>query len=76
MPRLSELQKGQKARVLKVHDSDIAARLLDLGCIPGELLHLSNTAPLGCPIAICIEGSELSLRKDEAQTVEVEILNP
>lgn len=62
--------------MIKVHDAGIAARLLDLGCIPGETLELSKTAPLGCPLAICVDGSELSLRKTEAQSVEVEILKP
>ena len=74
MLRLSQLQKGQKARILSLKDPVISARLLDMGCVPGEELSLRKRAPLGCPIVIEVQGFELSLRVKEAEQVQVELL--
>lgn len=73
MPKLSELKSGQKARILSFIDPLIGARLMDMGCLPGETLVVSKHAPLGCPLAIEISGVELSLRLKEAETVDVEL---
>ncbi len=45
-----------------------------MGCLPGELIALSKTAPLGCPLAVTIAGYELSLRKEEAASVLIELV--
>ena len=45
-----------------------------MGCLPGETVSLSKTAPFGCPMAINIAGYELSLRKDEAALVMIELV--
>lgn len=73
MPRLSELKSGQTARILNFLDPEIGARLMDMGCVPGESLKISKYAPLGCPLAIEIAGVELSLRTKEADSVEVDL---
>ena len=45
-----------------------------MGCLPGEPLSLSRTAPLGCPIAFHIAGYVLSLRREEAAAVMVDLV--
>jgi ferrous iron transport protein A len=47
---------------------------MEMGCIPGEIVELSRKAPLGDPIAITISGYQLSLRKSEAATIKVKII--
>ena len=47
---------------------------MDMGCLPGEIITLSKTAPFGCPLAVTIAGYELSLRKDEAESVLIDLV--
>ena len=72
-PRLSDLPAGKSARVVGL-DGDEATqqRLLELGVLPGSLLRLVRTAPLGDPIEIEVLGYKLSLRKCEASTILIE----
>lgn len=74
MRSLDSLKKGEQAIVLSFNDSFLSNKLIEMGCLPGEKITLSNIAPLGCPISINLSGYELSLRKDEAATVIVELV--
>lgn len=73
MLTLADLKTGQKAIIKSFTDDALSSKLLEMGCLPGEELSLSRTAPLGCPIAINIAGYELSLRRDEAKSVIIEL---
>lgn len=76
MSRLSELAVGQSARVIDVAGNDaVAVRLLEMGLVDGVEITLLGAAPLGDPLEFLVRGSRLSLRKTEAQRVEVEIAN-
>ncbi len=75
MLTLAEIKPGQKVRINSFTDPEIGAKLLEMGCLPGEIVSLSKSAPFGCPIAIEVSGYELSLRKQEAASVLVENLN-
>lgn len=68
---LAQLKIGQKAVIDTFSDNKTALRLLEMGCVPGEIIELNNIAPLGDPIAITVSGYLLSLRKAEASTVQV-----
>jgi len=72
--KLSELKKGQRAVIESFTDYDLSLKLLEMGCIPGEIIELSRIAPLGDPIAISVSGYQLSLRKDEAATICVKVI--
>ncbi len=71
---LDHLQKGEEAIIKSFNNSYLSAKLMEMGCFPGEIVTLSKTAPLGCPISISLNGHELSLRKDEAATIIVELV--
>jgi ferrous iron transport protein A len=75
MNTLADIKRGQKVRILSFSNAEIGAKLLEMGCLPGETVSLNKRAPLGCPIAIEVAGYELSLRKHEAASVLVENLN-
>lgn len=47
-----------------------------MGCLPGEKVTVTKRAPFGCPIAVLLPGYELSLRLEEAMTIEVEPETP
>lgn len=74
MLSLADLKKGQKARVKSISNDSLSAKLIEMGCMPGEAILLSKVAPLGCPLAITIAGYELSLRKEEAASVLIELV--
>jgi ferrous iron transport protein A len=74
MTTLADLKTGQKAFIRSFSNDELSSRLMEMGCLPGETLSLSRTAPLGCPLAIHIAGYELSLRRDEAASVLVEVV--
>lgn len=68
---LAQLRKGEKAVIDSFTDAEISIKLLEMGCLPGELIQVKNIAPLGDPIAILVGGYTLGLRKAEASSVLV-----
>ena len=65
---------GESGIIVKVTgEGRVRRRLFDMGLTPGAEVYLRKKAPLGDPIEITLRGYELSLRKDEAQNVEVEV---
>lgn len=73
MKRLSELAVGQKAVIHSFEKDEIFIKLMEMGCIPGELVTVEQKAPLGDPISISVSGYHLSLRINEANSIFVEI---
>lgn len=71
MKNLSELKLGTKAVIESFSDKELALKLMEMGCLPGEKIHIERKAPLGDPIAISISGYVLSIRKAEAKTILV-----
>jgi ferrous iron transport protein A len=52
MKRLSELEAGQKAIINSFEKDEIFIKLMEMGCIPGEVVQVEQVAPLGDPISI------------------------
>ncbi len=75
MINLTQLQKGQKALVKSFTSDVLSSKLIEMGCLPGEILTLSKIAPLGCPLAVRVSGYELSMRREEAACVLIELVN-
>ena len=72
--KLSTLKVGQEAKVVRVSaESSLKRRLLDMGVVPGTKVRLEKIAPLGDPIDVIVKGYHLSLRKEEASAITVEI---
>ena len=71
---LDQLEKGETGLIKTVNgEGRIRRRLFDMGVTPGASVYLRKKAPLGDPIEITIRGYELSLRKEEAKMVIVEV---
>jgi ferrous iron transport protein A len=73
MPTLDTLKIGQSATIQSFTDEFLSLKLIEMGCLPGESVKLTNIAPFGDPIAIEVSGYLLSLRKQEASTIVVKI---
>lgn len=72
---LAGLKKGEVAIIETYHDPEIALKFLELGCLPGQKIILEHIAPLGDPIAISFNGSMISLRRAEAETISITFAN-
>lgn len=75
MPTLDTLKLGQSATIQEFTDDFLSLKFIEMGCLPGEKIKLTNIAPFGDPIAIEVSGYLLSLRKQEAATIVIKI-NP
>jgi ferrous iron transport protein A len=66
---LAQLPIGKSAIINGFTDNILALKLIEMGCIPGEKITLQHVAPLGCPFAFEVNGTLVSIRKSEAQSV-------
>jgi ferrous iron transport protein A len=72
---LDKLVPGESARVIRIHGrGPVRRRLMDMGLSHGAEIDMVKTSPLGDPVEYRLRGYHLSLRKSEAQTIEVELL--
>ena len=69
------MKPGEIAIIAGFTDAEISAKLMEMGCVPGERIFLEQIAPLGDPISVKISGYSLSLRLNEAKHIIVEIIN-
>ena len=74
--KLSDLEKGSKARLLKINtiDKKLKQRFLDMGLTPGVVLSVKNIAPLGSPITLILRDYQLSVRKADLVDLVVEVI--
>ena len=71
---LNELKIGETAAITAVGgDGALRCRLLDMGLIPKTTVRVEKVAPLGDPIELRVRGYSLSLRKEDARNIEVEV---
>ncbi len=74
LKKLDQIEKGETGLVRSVEgDGKVRRRLFDMGVTPGAKVTLRKKAPFGDPIEITIRGYELSLRKAEAELVNIEV---
>ena len=70
---LKNVKVGRRVRVVKVRgEGAVKRRIMDMGITKGVEIYVRKVAPLGDPIEINVRGYELSLRKADAEMIEVE----
>lgn len=73
MKNLKEAKIGETVRVVKIHgEGAIKRRIMDMGLTKGVEVYIRKVAPLGDPIEVTVREYELSLRKADAEQIEVE----
>ncbi len=72
---VADMAIGQTATIVRLSDGELSLKLLEMGCLPGETLLLQHIAPLGDPVCIRVSGYNLSLRKAEAATILVRVMD-
>ncbi len=69
---LKEVKCGQTVSVVKLHgEGAVKRRIMDMGITKGTEIYVRKVAPLGDPVEVTVRGYELSLRKEDAQSIEV-----
>ena len=72
---LSQAEIGQPVFILKINgEKHIRRRLMDMGLTKKQIIVIKKVAPLGDPIEIRVRGYELSLRKEDAKNIDVEVV--
>ncbi|MGN0173632.1 MAG: ferrous iron transport protein A [Acutalibacteraceae bacterium] len=73
MKTLKDVKVGKSAKVVKLHsEGAIRRRIMDMGITKGVEITVRKVAPLGDPLELTVRGYELSLRKADAELIEVE----
>ncbi len=73
MKTLKDVGIGETCKVTKLNgEGKVKRRIMDMGITKGVEIYVRKVAPLGDPIEITVRGYELSLRKDDAEMIEVE----
>ena len=73
MKTLKEVKVGEKATIRKLNgEGAVKRRIMDMGLTKGTEIYVRKVAPLGDPIELTVRGYELSLRKADADLIEVE----
>lgn len=73
MKTLREVKSGETVTVVKLNgEGAVRRRIMDMGITKGCSVYIRKVAPLGDPVEVTVRGYELSVRKEDAQMVEVE----
>lgn len=73
MKTLKESKVGETVRIVKLHgEGAVKRRIMDMGLTKGIEVEIRKVAPLGDPIEVTVRGYELSIRKADAEMIEVE----
>ena len=73
MRTLRDVKIGKTAKVVKLHgEGALRRRIMDMGITKGVEVYVRKVAPLGDPLEISVRGYELSIRKGDAEMIEVE----
>ncbi|HRX59450.1 MAG TPA: FeoA family protein [Eubacteriales bacterium] len=72
MKTLRDVKIGQTAKVLRLHgEGALKRRIMDMGITSGTDIYVRKVAPLGDPMEVTVRGYELSVRKGDAENIEV-----
>ena len=73
MKNLREVKIGDTVKVVKLHgEGAVKRRIMDMGIPRGAEVHVVKVAPLGDPVEVTVRGYQLSVRKADAEMIEVE----
>ena len=72
MKTLKDVKVGKSCKVVKVHgEGALRRRIMDMGITKGVEIYVRKVAPLGDPLELSVRGYELSIRKSEAEKIEI-----
>ena len=73
MKTLRQAKVGDTSKVVKLHgEGAVKRRIMDMGITKGTEVHIRKVAPLGDPVEVTVRGYELSIRKADAEMIQIE----
>ena len=73
MKTLRQVKVGETVTVVKLHgEGAVKRRIMDMGITKGVQVYVRKVAPLGAPVEVNVRGYELSIRKNDAEMIEVQ----
>ncbi len=73
MKTLKQAKVGDRVRAVKLHgEGAVKRRIMDMGLTKGVEVYIRKVAPLGDPVEVTVRGYELSIRKADAEMIEIE----
>ena len=73
MKTLRQVKVGETVTVVKLHgEGAVKRRIMDMGITKGVQVYVRTVAPLGAPVEVNVRGYELSIRKNDAEMIEVQ----
>ena len=72
---IADLKKGERATIIDSSSEDIPLKLLEMGCLPGNVVELLQVAPFYDPMYLNINDSYLAIRKETAALILIESIN-
>ncbi|PTM11284.1 MAG: ferrous iron transport protein A [Bacteroidetes bacterium] len=72
---IADLKKGQRATIIDSSSENIPLKLLEMGCLPGNVVELLQVAPFRDPLYLNINDSYLAIRKETAALILIEKIN-
>jgi len=73
-PTIASLKKGEKAIIREFDVEAIPLKLLEMGCLPGNMVELLQIAPFGDPLYLNVNGAHVAIRLETAREIEVDLL--
>ena len=71
---LDQLSLGVKAEIEKIDTDKLPLKLIEMGCLPGNIISIVQKAPFNDPLYIKIDGSHLAIRKETAKDIFVRLI--
>ncbi len=71
---VADLQRGQKGIIVEFSSTMLPIKLLELGCLPGNIVELVQVAPLNDPIYINVNGSHIAIRREMALKIDLNLI--
>ena len=72
---IADLKKGEKGTITDSSSEDIPLKLLEMGCLPGNTVHLLQLAPFADPMYLNVNDSFLAIRKETAALIIIKKIN-
>lgn len=69
------LKKGERATILDFDIETVPLKLLEMGCLPGNIVEMLQIAPFGDPLYLDVNGSHLAIRIETAKNIQVETID-
>ena len=74
MITLDLIEKNQRGRIISIDTDLLPLKLIEMGCLPGNEVHLVQLAPLKDPMYLVIDGCHLAIRTETARNITIELI--